>query len=170
MSSAPGHRTPARADGEPAGPAAPGTAVWRERWWPAATTWLSWLPAVAGGALIALPVLGGRGALAGGLLGAALAVAVLWSLSSTVEVAGGQLRAGRARLPLRVVREVEVITPAQRRAALGPQLDARAHLAIRSWVPGAVRVHLDDPADPTPYWVVSTRHPQQLADAIARGR
>ncbi|WP_432488124.1 DUF3093 domain-containing protein [Kineococcus sp. SYSU DK018] len=167
MSSAPRPGSPAPAADGPAGPAGP---VWRERWWPAVTTWLSWLPAVAGGALIALPVLGPPGALAGALLGAALAVGVLMSMAATVEVSEGRLRAGRAAVPLRLVSRVEVVPAAERRAALGTRLDARAHLAVRSWIPTAVRVHLDDPADPTPYWVVSTRHPQQLADAIARGR
>ncbi|WP_432571957.1 DUF3093 domain-containing protein [Kineococcus sp. SYSU DK005] len=164
MSGSPGPRSSARPAGEAPGP------LWRERWWPAVTTWLSWLPAVVGGALIALPVFGERGALVGALLGAALAAGVLLSLAGTVEVSGGELRAARARVPLDVVSRVEVVTADRRRAVLGPELDARAHLAIRSWVPTAVRVHLDDPADPTPYWVVSTRHPQRLADAVARGR
>ena len=29
-----------------------------------------------------------------------------------------------------------------------------------------VRVDLNDPADPHPYWLVSTRHPERLADAL----
>jgi len=29
-----------------------------------------------------------------------------------------------------------------------------------------VRVDLNDPADPTPYWVVSSRRPTELAGAI----
>jgi hypothetical protein len=29
---------------------------------------------------------------------------------------------------------------------------------------------LDDPDDPTPYWVVSTRHPEKLATAIVAAR
>jgi len=36
----------------------------------------------------------------------------------------------------------------------------------RPWIGGAVQVLLDDPADPTPYWVVSTRHPVELAEAL----
>ncbi|GAB3269491.1 hypothetical protein GCM10027586_20810 [Kineococcus gypseus] len=95
---------------------------------------------------------------------------VLLSLAGTVEVSGGELRVGRARLPLRVVSGVDVVPAERRRAVLGPELDARAHLAIRSWVPTAVRVHLDDPDDPAPYWVVSTRRPRELADAIGAGR
>jgi hypothetical protein len=37
-------------------------------------------------------------------------------------------------------------------------------------VPGAVQVLLDDPADPTPYWLVSTRHPERLAATLLAGR
>jgi hypothetical protein len=29
-----------------------------------------------------------------------------------------------------------------------------------------VRVNLDDPNDPTPYWLVSTRQPNRLAEAL----
>lgn len=147
-----------------------GGAGWdgREVWWPAVTTWLSWLPAVVGGALVALPIWGSRGAVVGAVLGALLAVGVLLSLSWRTELTDTHFRVGRARLPLSVVSGVDVITAGERRAALGPGLDARAHLVIRSWVPTAVRIHLDDPADPAPYWVVSTRRPQRLAEALTR--
>jgi hypothetical protein len=36
----------------------------------------------------------------------------------------------------------------------------------RPWVRGAVQVVLDDPADPTPFWVVSTRDPVRLATVL----
>jgi hypothetical protein len=36
----------------------------------------------------------------------------------------------------------------------------------RAWIGTAVQVLLDDPADPTPFWVVSTRHPVELATAL----
>jgi hypothetical protein len=35
---------------------------------------------------------------------------------------------------------------------------------------GLVRVPLLDPADPAPYWVVSTRHPEALAAALERAQ
>jgi hypothetical protein len=140
----------------------------RERWWPAFTSWLTWLPAVFGGAFIALPIWGPRGALIGAVVGALLGVGVLLSLSWSTSLTDTEFRVGRARLPLAVVEQVDVIAKGERRAALGPGLDARAHLAIRSWIPTAVRIHLADPTDPTPYWVVSTRQPQRLAAEIRR--
>jgi hypothetical protein len=33
-----------------------------------------------------------------------------------------------------------------------------------------IRVWVDDPADPVPYWLVSTRSPQRLAAALEAAR
>jgi hypothetical protein len=33
-----------------------------------------------------------------------------------------------------------------------------------------VRVEVDDPADPTPYWMLSTREPRRLAESINAAR
>jgi hypothetical protein len=49
-------------------------------------------------------------------------------------------------------------------------LDGRAYLCLRGWISPVVRVELDDPDDPTPYWLVSTRRPAQLVAALAEGR
>jgi hypothetical protein len=48
----------------------------------------------------------------------------------------------------------------------GVDLDARAFLKIRPWVKPVVRIELDDDNDPTPYWLVSTRRPKELAAAL----
>jgi hypothetical protein len=42
----------------------------------------------------------------------------------------------------------------------GRDADARAYLLLRPYLKRAVRVEITDPADPTPYWLVSTRHPK----------
>ena len=41
-----------------------------------------------------------------------------------------------------------------------------AFVAIRPWIGPGVQIILDDPDDPTPYWVVSTRHPRRLMAAM----
>ena len=51
---------------------------------------------------------------------------------------------------------------ATRRAA-GVDADARAFLLLRPYLKRSVRVEITDPADPAPYWLVSTRHPDELA-------
>lgn len=99
-----------------------------------------------------------------------IAIAVpLWLGRTKIEIAEDELRVGDARLPLRFVEGAEIIKAADKRSALGPNLDPAAFLVHRPWIGSAVRVWLDDENDPTPYWVVSTRHPQQLADALNQG-
>jgi hypothetical protein len=55
------------------------------------------------------------------------------------------------------------------RVERGTGLDARAFLVIRGWIRDVVRVPITDAADPAPYGLVSTRHPNELAAAINEG-
>jgi len=87
-----------------------------------------------------------------------------------VAVREGELWVDDAHLPVRYVAEVGVLDAAGKRAALGPQADPLAFVVQRPWVKGAVLVVLDDPADPTPYWVVSARRPERVARAVLAAR
>jgi len=73
------------------------------------------------------------------------------------------LHAGNAVLPWPYVGAVEVLDARRLHEQLGVEADARAHLLIRSYCREAVRVEVDDVRDPTPYWVISTRHAHDLA-------
>jgi hypothetical protein len=83
-----------------------------------------------------------------------------------VEVADGWLRAGRARIPGEFLGGAEPLDPEATRRVAGVQADARAYLLLRPYLKRSVRVTVSDPADPTPYWLVSTRDPEHLASAI----
>jgi len=48
----------------------------------------------------------------------------------------------------------------------GVSLDARAWLVIRGWIDPVVKIELGDPDDPVPYWLVSSRKPQELVAAL----
>lgn len=133
----------------------------------------------AGPALLAVAVFGGllhggtgplRAALSYGGVALVVGVGLLAGSTARVRVADGHLAAGRARLPLEVVARVHPLDRAQTRRALGPEGDPRAWVLFRAWVPGSVVVVLDDPDDPTPYWLVSSRQPEALAAAVERGR
>ena len=97
---------------------------------------------------------------------------VLVTLSKTkvsVEVDGSGerwLHAGTAVLPASVVSKSLVVPESAHRNALGRQLDPAAFLVTHSWVRTMVLLVLDDPDDPTPYWLVSTRKPEALLDAV----
>lgn len=98
--------------------------------------------------------------------GAALALVLtaLWRYGdATVAVDATGLRAGRARLLWRYVGTTVALDAGQTRSALGVEADARAYLLTRPYLSCAVKVVVDDKRDPTPYWLISTRHPTELA-------
>lgn len=144
-------------------------ADYSERLWPSPGVWLL-VPVVTGAALVSLLPIGVVPAVVGAVVVAALLLG--WAVMSApvVAVGAGQLVAGRARVPVSVLGDVVVARGAQARAERGPSLDARAYLLIRGWVDPVVRVQLRDPADPTPYWLVSTRHPERLVQALESAR
>lgn len=131
--------------------------------------WWWWSLALAATALLVTPVgLGAPGPLRPvGIAVPVLAVgAGLWWLGRVrVAVAvppardtgGGELLVDDARLPVRFIRTVVPLDAAGRRELLGAAADPLAFVVQRPWIGGAVQVVLDDPADPTPYWLISTR-------------
>lgn len=96
--------------------------------------------------------------------------ALWWLGRIRVAVADGELCVDDARLPVRFVADAIALDAAGRREVLGVGADPLAFVVQRPWIAGAVQVVLDDPADPTPFWVVSSRHPVQLAAAILTAR
>ncbi|HET9761644.1 MAG TPA: DUF3093 domain-containing protein [Nocardioidaceae bacterium] len=103
--------------------------------------------------------------------GTAVLVALVLTLflgygAARVSVRDGVLTAGRARISLEHVGEVEALDAARTRLLAGREADARAYLLLRPYLSRAVRIGIDDPADPTPYWLVSSRRPDRLAAAL----
>ena len=92
------------------------------------------------------------------------------SVDSPAEGPDPELRVDDAHLPLRFVAGVTALTAEDKRALLGVDADPLAFVVQRPWIPGAVRVDLDDPADPTPYWLISSRRPAELAAALDAAR
>ena len=81
---------------------------------------------------------------------------------------GVELWAAEAHLPVKVIARSAEVAPSAKSAALGRQLDPAAYVLHRAWVGPMVLVVLDDPDDPTPYWLVSCRHPERVLSALTR--
>lgn len=97
-------------------------------------------------------------------------VTALVVTSPVISVSNEVIAAGRARLPVEFAGTPEVFLGSEATLERGQRLDARAWLVIRGWVSPIVKVPVTDPDDPTPYWIVSTRRPQELAAAIGVAR
>lgn len=76
------------------------------------------------------------------------------------------LRVGDAALPRSAVSRTVPVPPTARQAAMGRQLDPAAYVVHRTWIPAMAMFVLDDPDDPTPYWLVSTGEPEELLKAF----
>ncbi|KQV24949.1 DUF3093 domain-containing protein [Yonghaparkia sp. Root332] len=142
---------------------------YRERLWPAAWMYLVIALIVPATMLVFTPI----SLIAGVITAVALVAAcvgLLIASAPTIAVEDGLLRAGRASIPLDLVGDASAAHGEQARHERGPGLDARAHLVLRGWVDPVLRVEILDPDDPAPYWLVSTRRPEQLAAAIEAER
>ncbi|HEX5543144.1 MAG TPA: DUF3093 domain-containing protein [Micromonospora sp.] len=136
--------------------------------------WWLWLAAISLAALLAAEIWMGTDGLRAWLPFAVLlpptAVGLWWLGRIRVAVHDGELLVDDARLPVRFVADAIPLDAEGRREVLGVGADPLAFVVQRPWVACAVQVVLDDPADPTPYWVVSSRHPIRLAEAILTAR
>jgi hypothetical protein len=133
-----------------------------------------WLLAVPVIAVLGGEVYAGFGGFIPPLIYAVLVAAVAGFLlawgAASVEVKDGALRAGGATLPLGEISKVVALDEKQAALLRGPRADPAARLMLRPYLKRAVYIALADPGSEVPYWLVATRHPQELATAIERGR
>lgn len=93
--------------------------------------------------------------------------AAVWRYGSLLVEAGPDgLHVGRAFVESAHIGGATSLDRAAYRTQLGTGADARAYLATRPYLDHGVVVTIDDAADPAPYWLVSSRHPDALAASI----
>ncbi len=142
---------------------------YREKLWPSPWVFLVTALVLPASLLVFAPI----SLLAGILTGVVLYTGCLVGLaaaSPVIEVREGTLTAGPAQIPTSLLGEAVAYSGADATYQRGPALNATAWLLIRGWVQPVVRIPVEDPADRAPYWLLSSRHPQELAAAINRSR
>jgi hypothetical protein len=77
---------------------------------------------------------------------------------------------GNAMVESEYIGAVSAYTGEAARVERGTALDARAYTRFRAFMPGVVKLEITDANDPTPYWLVSTRRPLKLAEALRQVR
>ncbi len=140
-----------------------------ERLWPSAWLFLATALVIPASLLVFLPINANVGvAVALLLYGACTGLLIL--AAPRIEVTDVALKAGRATLPLEFAGEASAYRKTEATAERGVRLDARAYLVLRGWVDPVVRIPVADDEDPVPYWLVSTRRPDELVAALERAR
>ena len=133
------------------------------RWWfiAAATVVTLWV-------ITAVPAGTIAGTAVAGVAAVLLVVLFVRYGGALVEVDAKTFRADRASIDRAYLGNAVALTGEDARNAFGRDCDPKAYLVLRSYLPGAVRVELTDPHDPAPYWLVATKHPEQLAAALSQ--
>jgi hypothetical protein len=145
------------------------TTTYRERLWPAPWLFISTALVIPASLLVFVPINFTAGVVVAIVLYAGCVTGLILG-GPVIEVAGGEFRAGRARLPLSIAGSVEAFTGEEARAERGQRLDARTWLLIRGWISPLVKIEILDEKDTVPYWVVSTRHPDAVVAAITAAK
>lgn len=143
--------------------------LYRERLW--ATPWLfiSTLLVIPAVMLVFAPI--------NLVVGVVLAIGIYlaWAIflvasAPVIRVTKEELIAGNARIPLTFTGEPEAFRGEEATFERGRRLDARAWLLIRGWIKPVVKVPVLDVDDPAPYWLLSTRNPDQLVRVLDEAR
>jgi hypothetical protein len=151
----------------PDAPSAGTPAVFRERLWPNVWIWVIAAGISGAGILVFAPISMEAGYTAAGLMFTIIAVLLVLS-TPTILVTGDALTVGRATIERRFVGEVAPFHGKDATAQRGTQLNGLAYLCIRGWIDPVVRIEITDPSDRTPYWLTSSRRPEELTAALLR--
>lgn len=143
--------------------------IYRERLLPGPMIFVITALVIPASLLVFLPINGTLGIVCAAVLYGTCVLLLIIS-SPWVEVTDAALLAGRARLPLPNVGEAIGFTGTDATAQRGPKLDSRAWLVLRGWISPVVKIDVLDTTDPAPYWLVSTRHPNDLIAALQKAK
>ncbi len=95
---------------------------------------------------------------------------LIWSALSTplqISVDENWLYIGDASIERRFISSVTALTSPQMALLRGRDANPQCWMALRFWVSPGVKIEINDPADPTPYWLVSTKKATALAAALS---
>ena len=140
--------------------------IYRERLWASAGLYIATALVIPASLLVFLPINWGVGIAVGLVLYAGCVVILILS-SPKIIVTDQEFAAGGAHIPRSLIGEVHSYREPEATLQRGQKLDARAWLLIRGWIGPVVTIENLDPKDPTPYWLVSTRRPDELEAALA---
>ena len=95
---------------------------------------------------------------------ASIAIRIL--TTRTIEVTSDALRIGNAGIPRKALGKAISVDTQDQFTERGSNLDSRAFLALKSGLPGLVKIEVADLEDPTPYLLISTRRASELVDLL----
>lgn len=142
------------------------TVLYTERLLPSFWIWVMVFGASCASILVFLPISVETGIIAA-IVFAAILVTLLLLSTPTIRVTADTLQVGKAEIERRYVGAVEGFRGDDATYQRGRGLNATAFMCFRGWISPVVKIEITDPADRTPYWLTSTRHPEELVRALS---
>ncbi len=102
------------------------------------------------------------------VVGVVLLFLIRHSMMMTIVIYENQLRIGPAHIGRAYLGEITELSIEGMRLTRGRNADPAAFLAIRFWEPHGVKIMVEDPRDPTPYWLISSKNTKGLVEALER--
>ena len=96
----------------------------------------------------------------------ALEAVLLMATTPRIVVREHTLQVGRASIERHHLGQATAHRGEDARAQRGPLLHGLAYVTVRGWIAPVVRIQLTDERDRTPYWLTSTRRPEELVAAL----
>lgn len=139
--------------------------LYEERLTPAWWIWAVALMISSLAILVFVPISLGTGITAAIVMFIVLAILLVVS-TPRIQVTADLLRVGRATIEREHVGRVTGYRRDSATDQRGPSLHGLAYLCIRGWIDPVVRIQITDERDRTPYWLTSSRRPEQLVDVL----
>ena len=91
---------------------------------------------------------------------------VTYLFSPELKIDSQYFYAGRAKLPLKIITQIESLNALETTQLRGVNTDFKAFHAISPLIPTSIKIDFDDPTDPHSYWLVSTRKGQKIKNLL----
>ncbi|BCW44568.1 DUF3093 domain-containing protein [Arthrobacter sp. StoSoilB5] len=140
--------------------------LFTEKLWPTIWIWIVVVGLSGAGILMFAPISAAAGIIAALVLLAIMTILLVVS-TPTIIVTRDSLRVGRATIERKFVGTAEAFKKEEATAERGPRLNGLAYMCFRGWIDPVVKIAITDPADRTPYWLVSSRRPDELVAALS---
>ena len=143
----------------------PATALYKERVLPSVLFYIASMTIPLSLLLVALPI--------SEVVSFSLAIASIpvilvfsWLASPLISLSEERLSVGQASIERKHLGDAQLVSPQDAFQERGVSLDSRAFTKFQIGVKQLVRIEIKDSADPTPYWLISTRNPEVLVGLI----
>ncbi|MET3904962.1 DUF3093 domain-containing protein [Paenarthrobacter sp. 4246] len=143
--------------------------LYSEKLWPSVWIWVVVVGLSGAGILMFGPISAATGIIAALVLLAIMTIMLVLS-TPTITVTPTTVRVGRASIDRKFVGSVQAFTKGEATAERGPRLNGLAYMCFRGWIDPVVKIEITDPADRTPYWLTSSRRPDELVSALSTPR